>query len=86
LKFFNDAKFSWENGRGIVEFKGKSISVDGQLMSALNEQANRVFPKHAASPTEKAGRKYLLIITNEDELGFEVPGEVELNDFKAVLP
>ena len=87
LRFFNDMKTNWENGRGFVDFRGKSVPVDEQFVSALNEQVNRLSPKPAASSlTGKTGRKYLLIITNENELGFEVPGEVELKDFKVVLP
>ncbi len=87
LRFFNDMKFNWENGRRFVDFRGKSVPVDEQFVSALNEQVNRLSPQHPVSgPTEKAGRKYLLIITNENELGFEVPGEVELKDFKVALP
>ncbi|MHB8501147.1 MAG: SNF2-related protein [Candidatus Acidiferrales bacterium] len=87
MRFFNDMKSNWENGRGFVDFRGKSVPIDEQFVSALNEQVNRVSPKHAvSSPTEKSGRKYLLIITNENELGFEVPGEVELKDFKVEIP
>lgn len=87
LRFFNDMKSNWENGRGFVDFRGKSVPIDEQFVSAMNEQVNRLSSQNTVtSPTEKAGRKYLLIITNENELGFEVPGEVELKDFKAVVP
>jgi hypothetical protein len=87
LRFFNDVKSNRENGQGFIDFRGKTVSVDEQFVSALNEQVNRLFPTQtSSSPTEKARRKYLLIITNENELGFEVPGEVELKDFKVVLP
>jgi SNF2 family DNA or RNA helicase len=87
LQFFDDMKSNWENGRGSVDFRGKSVPVDEQFVSALNEQVNRLSPRRpASSPTEKSGRKYLLIITNENELGFEVPGEVELKDFEVALP
>jgi superfamily II DNA or RNA helicase len=87
LRLFNDVKSNWENGRGFVDFRGKTVPVDEQLVSALNEQVNRLSPKASpSSPTEKSARKYLLIITNENELGFEVPDEVELQDFKVELP
>jgi superfamily II DNA or RNA helicase len=87
LRFFNDMKSNWENGRAFVDFRGKSVPVDEQFVSALKEQVNHVSPQRAVSiPAEKAGRKYLLIITNESELGFEVPGEVELKNFKVMLP
>jgi SNF2 family DNA or RNA helicase len=87
LRFFSDTKSNWENGRGFVEFRGKSVPIDEQFVSALNEQVGRVSSKHAASSEiSKVGRKYLLIITNENELGFEVPGEIELRNFKVVVP
>ena len=87
LRFFNDMNSNWENGRRFIDFRGKSVPVDEQFVSAVTEQVNRLSPKHATStPTEKLGRKYLLIITNENELGFEVPSEVELKDFKVALP
>jgi hypothetical protein len=54
------------------DFKGKSVPLDQQFVSAMNEQASRLSPQHTVSnATEKTGRKYLLIITNENELGFE---------------
>ena len=85
--FFNQAKSNRESGKGLVDFRGKSVPVDDHFVSALNEQVNRLFLKHPASlPTEKPGRKFLLIITNESELQFEVPGGVELKDFKVALP
>jgi len=87
LRLFSDMKANWEGGRGFVDFRGKSIPVDEQFVSALSEQVSRVSPKPTSSvPVEKTGRKYLLIITNENELGFEVPGEIELADFKVTLP
>ena len=87
LRFFNDMRSNWESGRGFVDFRGKSVPLDEQFVASLNEQVDCLSPKPAASSaTEKSGRKYLLIITNENELGFEVPGEVELRDFKLVLP
>ncbi len=87
LRFFNDARSTLESGRGCIEFRGKSIPVDEEFVSALNEQVNRISPRQAdKSPTEKSGRKYLLIITNENELEFEVPGEVELKNFKVAIP
>ena len=87
LRLFSDTKTNWASGRGFVEFRGKSIPVNEQFVSALDEQVRRVSPKPTPSvPAEKTGRKYLLIITNENELGFEVPGEIELKDFKVSLP
>jgi len=87
LRFFNDAKSNWENGRGFVNFRDSSVRLDKEFVSALNEQVNRISPKRVTpSPTEKVGRKYLLIITNENDLGFAVAGEVALKDFQVGLP
>lgn len=87
LRFFNDVTSSWQNGRGFIDFRGTSVPINEQFVSGLNELVNRLSPKSADSkPSEKAARKYLLIYTNESQLEFEVPGEVELKDFKVVLP
>ena len=87
LRFFNEVKSTWENGRGFTDFRGKSVPVDEQFVSALNEQVSRVSQKHVdSSPSPRLSRKYLLIYTNENELEFEVPGEVELKNFKIALP
>lgn len=92
LRFFDAMKSEFENGRGFVDFRGKSVPIDDRFVSELSEQVNRVTPKPAngRSPkpdsVEKTGRKYLLIITNEDELKFEVSGEVELQDFAFAVP
>ena len=49
LRFFNDMKSNWENGRGFVDFRGKSVPVDEQFVSALSEQVTRLSPKHCCS-------------------------------------
>ena len=87
LRFFNNMRSNWESGLGFLDFRGKSIPLDEQFVASVNEQVNRISPtRPASSETGKSGRKYLLIITNEDELGFEVPREVELDNFKPELP
>jgi superfamily II DNA or RNA helicase len=89
LRFFNNVKSNLENGQGFVDFRGKSVPIDEQFVSGLTEQVKQVSPKRSVgtrTQAEKAGRKYLLIITNENELGFEVPGEIELKDFKVAIP
>jgi superfamily II DNA or RNA helicase/HJR/Mrr/RecB family endonuclease len=87
LRFHHDVKSNWENGRGFVEFKGKTVPIDERLITTLGAQINYVSEKRTGpSEADKRSRKYLLIYTNEDQLEFEVPGEVELTDFKVALP
>jgi superfamily II DNA or RNA helicase len=87
LRFFNDVKAARENGLRFIDFKEKVVPIDEQFVSALNEQVNRVSPTAVGSThAEKDARKYLLIYTNENELEYEVPGEIELKNFTVALP
>lgn len=87
LGFHNAVKNAAESGRSVVNFKGKSILLDGDFVRAVDEQVGRLTPKSAASlPKERSIRKYLLIYRNEDRLEYEEPGESDLREFRFELP
>lgn len=60
-------------GTGFVEFNGKTIPLDQAFVSSFQELVNRFLPKESSGSAkkEKIGGKYLLILTNENEVEFE---------------
>jgi hypothetical protein len=49
LRFLNDAKASLENGKRVIQFRGKSIPVDEQLVSGVSQQVSHLSTKRADS-------------------------------------
>lgn len=65
-----------EEGTGIVEFKGATIPLHQTFVNAFEELAEKFLPRKETTRNErkeKPGGKYLLILTNEDEVEFESP-------------
>lgn len=86
-RFYDDVMNATECGRGFVDLKGKSILVDDEFVRAMDEQMKRVIPKPSKmSAREPVARKYLLIYTNENELEYQEPTEIDLKEFKFELP
>jgi hypothetical protein len=72
VKFYNDVRTSFEQGKGTVDLDGRSIVLDRDFVAGVEALTNRVARK--ASPRPRDGgeddRKYLLIYENEDELEY----------------
>lgn len=72
VKFYNDVRTSFEQGKGTIDLGGRSIVLDRDFVAGVEALTNRVARK--ASPRPRDGgeddRKYLLIYENEDELDF----------------
>lgn len=77
-----------KDGRGAVDFEGKSIVVSDDLLRALDELVERVTRLKAdASAKTPTPRQYLLIYTNENELEyFEEPEKEEGKEPRITLP
>jgi superfamily II DNA or RNA helicase len=67
--FQRDAQQAFSNGKGTVEFRGKSILVDREFVQALGELVEKVEQKPSADKSKKVGQ-YLLIYTNEEKLDY----------------
>jgi SNF2 family DNA or RNA helicase len=82
------ARHARRDGRGTVDFTGKSIIVDDGLLQGLDELAARVTPG-TKNEIEKVSnlRNYLLIYTNENQLEYEEdPKETADEEVHVVLP
>jgi hypothetical protein len=71
VRFYNEVRASYEQGRGTVDLEGRSIVVDRDFVAGVEALANRVTKKvplrcHAGDDD----RKYLLIYENEEELDY----------------
>jgi len=69
-----------ESGKGLVEFNGKSIPVDAQFLTSLNELTDRTC-RVPGDKRDPKNRHFLLIYTNEEQLDYSLaPGEVAAID------
>lgn len=61
-----------EGGSGAIDFRGKSIVVDKQLVDGIDELLARVTPQAGLGPMgHDTPRRYLLIYTNDNKLEYE---------------
>lgn len=75
-------------GAGYVEFSGKTIQLNQAFVNAFQELIDTFIPKIISSSEkkEKSGGKYLLILTNEDEVEFENPSRSESSEIPLTDP
>ncbi len=76
-----------QSGCGVVEFKGKSIPLDENLVKGLQELTRQFIPSVKGEGGRESGpRKYLLIYTNENDLEYEEPEGAEGEQLSVALP
>jgi len=77
LKFFHESKVAWEKGQRTVDFKGKTIIVDEELVRGIEGIVKRITRSKNEIPQEKPKGRYLLIYTNEDEIEYCEKAELD---------
>ncbi|MFN0112227.1 MAG: DEAD/DEAH box helicase [Blastocatellia bacterium] len=81
-----EATEAHHNGKGVVEFKGKSILLDNEFRQALDELAEQVGGQNQAKKEGDKQRRYLLIHTNEVALEYEEGGVAADKQVSLELP
>lgn len=87
LDLQRDTADAHRSGKGVVEFKGKSILLDDEFRSALDELAEQV-GGHAKAKKQEGDkqRRYLLIHTNEAALEYDEGSAAADNPVQLELP
>jgi hypothetical protein len=71
LEFCHQAKVAWQNGKGTVDLKGKTIVVDKDFIDGLESLSRKVTRTAGDDRKEQVrDQAYLLIYTNENELEY----------------
>lgn len=87
LQFEKDAKEAWKSGKGTINFREKSVLLDHQFISVLNELVNRV--THTSTEkknTSNSSQRYLLIYTNEADVEYVEDNRKEDGETNLELP
>jgi hypothetical protein len=74
LQFRNQVADARNSGLGAVNLRGKTIAIDPELESSLDEVLAIQSRKQAPSREPKPSGRYVLIYTNEAQLEYEDPG------------
>lgn len=88
-RFLYEVKRAVENGDNTVDLKGRTLVLDPDFLKGIDHLENRLFPKEKVPPVPKEDRgQYLLIETNEEDLGFrqDEPEEEVSGPQKLELP
>jgi len=70
LRFYNDVKVAQQNGAGTTDLNGKTIIVDNDLLSGVEQLVEKVTKRGKDKEETKRNQKYLLIYTNVDQLEY----------------
>ncbi len=79
--FHRRAQQAYRDGKGMIEFQGKSILVDRQFVNALDELVEQVSSKGEGKKKDEKQRRYLLIYNNDESLE-----HIEKDDLPQVEP
>lgn len=85
LKFRNTSRLAFENGEGVVDFKGKNIVVDKEFIRGMDALVERV-TKPKRERNEESSKQYLLIYTNEAELEYEAGVREPIPEAEVFIP
>jgi len=91
VKLQTQAQEAWRDGRGTLDYEGKSVVVDQSFVRALEELVVHTDPsartKGTPSEVSEQKRRFLLVHTNEQELGYkESMGEQSGKHFRLDIP
>ncbi len=81
-----EADEAHRDGKGVVEFKGKSILLYNEFRHALDELTEQIGGQKQAKKQGDKQRRYLLIHTNEAELEYEEGGAATDKQVPIELP
>ncbi len=81
LDFHRRAQQAYSDGKGVIEFHGKSILVDSRFVNALDELVEQISSKGGGKGKDEKQRRYLLIYNNDESIE-----HVEKDDLPHLMP